>query len=112
SPAILPSWIWVSFSLGTLAPVSWSPSCFSLSVPSMRLPSPRMSAVFQLPLAAAAWAVSRLASHSSARVWPLTSNSHLPVILSPENLPEYCRDRQIDSGNHLRDQTDQRIRNQ
>jgi len=47
-----------------------------------------MSAVFQFPLAAAS-AVSRLPSHSSARVSPLTSNSHLPVILSPESLPEY-----------------------
>src|SRR6185369_14580852 len=38
SSAILPSWIGVSFSLRTVAPVSLSPSCLSLSVPSMRLP--------------------------------------------------------------------------
>src|SRR5215472_17003124 len=37
SPAILPSRIWVSFSLRTVTPVSLSSSCFSLSVPSMRV---------------------------------------------------------------------------
>src|SRR5688500_10545651 len=52
SPTIFPSWICVSLSLRTATPVNLSPSCLSLSAPSMRLPSPRISAVSQLPAAA------------------------------------------------------------